>query len=120
MHVSLASPIMIRLRCVWYLVHFVVILLVHIHREFYVFDYVKINVGEPHLPISIAARGKATICPHVMIDKGQASTGDHYFHCVNFTPSVNLILDVKAPSSSEDADDILQSFYKGMCVYECV
>ena len=79
----------------------------------------QINVGEPHLPISIAARGKATICPQVLIDEGQASAGDHDFHCVNFTPSVNLILDVKAPSSNEDAGEILQSFYRGICMYYC-
>jgi len=79
-------------------------------------------VGEPHLLIIsiIVAREKAAICPQVVIDDGQASAGDHYFHYVNFTLSVNLILDVKTPSSNEDDGDILQSFYRGMCVYTCV
>ncbi len=66
------------------------------------------------MPISIALRGKATICPQVLIDDGHAAAGDHDFHCVNFTPSVNLIVDVKAPSTTLDDDDVLQSFYKGI------
>ena len=65
------------------------------------------------MPISTASRGKAIICPQVLIDGGHANAGDHDFHCVNFTPSVNLIVDVKAPSGNEVVDDVLQSFYRG-------
>jgi hypothetical protein len=69
------------------------------------------------LPISIASRGKATICPQVLIDDGYANVGDHDFHCVNFTPSVNLVVDVKDPSANEEVDDVLQSFYRGMYIH---
>jgi hypothetical protein len=41
-----------------------------------------IPVGEPHLPISIVTRGKATICPQALINDGKARDGDHDFHCV--------------------------------------
>jgi hypothetical protein len=58
-------------------------------------------------------KGKGIICPQVLIDGGHANAGDHDFHCVNFTPSVNLIVDVKAPSGNEVVDDVLQSFYRG-------
>ncbi len=73
-------------------------------------------MGEPYLPIRIALRGKATICPQVLIDDGHAAARDHDFHCVNFTPSVNLIVDVKAPSITLDDDDVLQSFYRGIYI----
>jgi hypothetical protein len=68
------------------------------------------------LPVSIATRGKSTICPQAMIDEGKTGAGDHDFHCVNFTPSVNMIVDIKAPSSTADVGEVLQSFYRGMYV----
>jgi hypothetical protein len=71
-------------------------------------------MGEPHLPISIALRGKATICLQVLIDDGHAVVGDHDFHCVNFTSSVNLVVDFKAHSTTLDDYDVLQSFYRGI------
>ena len=76
-------------------------------------------MGEPHLPISLATRGKVTICPQSMIVDGHARAGDHDFHCVNFTPSVNLLVDMKDHSIHDD-DDGIQSFYKGVdshCVH---
>ena len=71
-------------------------------------------MGQPHLPISISLRGNTTICPKVLIDDDRVAARDHDFHCVNFTPSVNLIVDVKASSTTLDVDDVLQSFYRGM------
>ena len=59
------------------------------------------------MPITVVTRGKATICPQVLIDDGKASVGNHDFYCVNFTPSVNLIVDIKTPSSTSDVDEIL-------------
>ncbi len=67
------------------------------------------------MPISIAARGKSTICPRSLIDDNTASAGDHDFHCVNFTPSVNLIVHVKDSLTLSDCDEVLQSYYKGTC-----
>jgi hypothetical protein len=69
----------------------------------------QINMGEPHLPISLAARWKASICSQSMIDHGFARAGDHDFNCVNFTPSVNLLVDVKNPRTLEDDDGVQQS-----------
>jgi hypothetical protein len=71
-------------------------------------------VGKPHLPISIALRENATICPQVLIDDGHVAAEDHDFHCVNFTPSVNLIVDAKAPRTTLDDDHVLQSVYRGI------
>jgi hypothetical protein len=76
-------------------------------------------VREPHLPVIIVTRRKVTNFPQALIDDGKASVGYHEFHCVDFIPtSVNLIMDINALSSTTDASDILQSFYKG--VYVCV
>ena len=75
-------------------------------------------MGEPHLPISIATKGKATICPRSLIDENQASAGDHDFHCVNFIPSVNLIVDVMDSLAQSDCDEVLQSYYRG--TYACM
>ena len=74
-------------------------------------------MGEPHLPISIATRGKATICPRSLIDENHASASDHDFHSVNFTPSVNLIVDVMDSLIQSGSDDVLQSYYRG--TYAC-
>ena len=88
------------------------------YREFCVFEYAQINVGEPHLHMySTATRGKATICLHVMIDEGQASAGYRDLHCVNVTPSVNLMLDVKARSSNEDVGEISKVSIVEVCAY---
>ncbi len=65
------------------------------------------------MPICIAARGKSLICPHYC---NEAQDGDHEFHCVNFTPSVNLIVDVKDTLDRSDVDEVLQIYYKGMHV----
>ena len=70
------------------------------------------------MPITVVTRGKATICPQVLIDDGKASAGDHDFHCVNFTPSVNLIVDINATSPNSEVNDVLQSFYRGACDQE--
>ncbi len=72
---------------------------------------------EPHLPISLAARGKATIYPQSMIVDGHVRAGNHDFHCVNSTPSVNLVVDMKDPSILDDDDGVQQSFYKGVDTY---
>jgi len=77
----------------------------------------QIPVGEPHVPVGIATRGKATICPQAIIDDGMASAGDHDFNCVNFAPSLNLIVDIKAPSSTSDVSEILQRFFKNLYVF---
>ena len=74
-------------------------------------------MGEPHLQISIATRGKATICPRSLIDENHASVDDHDFHCVNFTLSVNVIVDIKDSLAQSDCDEVLQSYYRG--TYAC-
>jgi hypothetical protein len=51
-----------------------------------------------------------------MIDDGHAAAGDHDFHCVNFTPSVNLVVDIEDPDIHGE-DVSLQSYYKGMHDY---
>ena len=67
----------------------------------------QVNVGEPHLLISIASRGKGTICPQVIIDDGTTSACYHDFYCVRFTPSVNLIVDIKDPTNNADKGETL-------------
>ncbi len=49
-----------------------------------------------------------------MIDDDFARAGDHDFHCVHLTPSVNLLVDVKTPRTLEDDDGVQQSYYKGV------
>ena len=61
------------------------------------------------MPISITARGKASICPQ-RCNKAQAED----FHCVNFTTSMNLVIDVKDPLDFSDVHKVLQSYYKGI------
>jgi len=72
------------------------------------------------LPITVVTRGKATICPQVLIDDGKASAGDHDFHCVNFTTSVILIMDINATSPTSEVKEVLQSFYRSACDHEYV
>ena len=67
------------------------------------------------MPISVVTRGKATICPQVLIGDGKASFGDHDSHCVNFAPSVNLIVNIYAASPTSEVNEVLQSFYRGAC-----
>ena len=76
----------------------------------------QVNIGEPHLPINITQRGKASICPQFMIDEGHFAADDHEFHCVNFTPNVNLVVDIEDPDIFHDEDVCIQSYYKGMLV----
>jgi hypothetical protein len=76
------------------------------------FGDAHVNVGEPHLPISIASKGKVTICSQVLIDDGTTSVGDHDFNCVNFMPSVNLVVDIKARTNNADEGEALQNFTK--------
>ena len=49
-----------------------------------------------------------------MIDDGFARASDHDFRCINFTPRVNLIVDVKNRRTPEDDDGVQQSYYKGV------
>ena len=72
------------------------------------------------MPITVVTRGKATICPQVLIDDGKASAGDHDFHCVNFTTSVILIMDINATSPTSEVKEVLQSFYRSACDHEYV
>jgi hypothetical protein len=51
-----------------------------------------------------------------MIDEGHVAASDHDFHCVNFTPSVNLVIDIEDPDIHQDEDVSIQSYYKGMHV----
>ena len=69
---------------------------------------------------SVVTRGKATICPQVLIDNGKASVGDQDFHCVNFTPGVHLIVDINATSSTSEANEALKICYRGACDHEYV
>ena len=79
------------------------------HTHTLIFICLQVNVGEPHLPISVTQRGKASICPQFMIDDGHAAAGDHDFHyCVNFTPSVNLVVDIE-DLDIHDEDVTIQS-----------
>ena len=84
--VSSLSRAMTRLRCV-----LLVVVLTHITFSNIVVVNIcmHVNIGDPHLPINITLRGKASICTQFMIDKGGVATGDHDFHCVNFTPNVS-------------------------------
>jgi hypothetical protein len=86
------------------------------HTHTLILICMQVNIGEPHLPISVTQRGKASICPQFMIDDGHAAAGDHDFHCVNFTPSVNLVVDIEDPDIHGE-DVSLQSYYKGMHDY---
>jgi hypothetical protein len=52
-----------------------------------------------------------------MIEDGLAQAGDHDFHCVNFTPSVNLIVDVEHSLDPFNVEEVLNSFYRG--IYPC-
>jgi len=70
----------------------------------------QVNVGEPSLPIQLAARGKASIVPSGF----DLVAGDHDFHVVNLTPSVTLLTEVKA---NPDGSGKLPSFYKGAHYY---
>jgi hypothetical protein len=81
----------------------------------------RILVAEPHLPSSIATRENSTICPQAMIDEGKTGASDHDFICVNFTPSVNVIVDIKAPSSTADVGEaFLFKVSTGVCMCVCL
>jgi hypothetical protein len=70
--------------------------------------WLKVNLGEPPLPIQLARRGKASIV-HVDFD---LIAGDHDFsHVVNLTPSVvTLLTEVK---TNLDDNWGSPSLYKG-------
>ncbi len=68
----------------------------------------QVNVGEPSLPIQLAARGKASIGPSGF----ELVAGDHDFHVVNLTPSVTLLNEVKG---NPNGSGKLPRFYK--CAY---
>jgi hypothetical protein len=49
-------------------------------------------------------------------DEGQVAASDHDFHSVNFTPGVNLVVDIEDRDIHRDEDVCIQSYYKGMHV----
>jgi len=80
----------------------------------------QVNIGEPSLPIELAARGKANIVPtgYPLVAE------DHDFHVVNLTPSVTLLTEINANLYGNGGSP---SFYKGMyalsnyiCLYLCM
>jgi len=67
---------------------------------------IRVNIGEPSLPIQLTSRGKSSI---VFVGY-QLIAGDHDFHVVNLTPSVTLLTDIKP---NENGEGGLPNFYKG-------
>ena len=57
----------------------------------------KVNIGEPHLPVSLGGRGRSSILPSNV----ESVASDHDFYIVNFTPSVCLRVDIK-PDEGQD------------------
>ena len=54
-----------------------------------------------------------------MIEEGHVAAGDYDFHCVNFTPGENLVVDIEDLDIHHDEDVCIQSYYKGMYVWLC-
>jgi hypothetical protein len=72
------------------------------------FPSLKVNIGEPALPIQSASTGK----PSIVVPVGfQMVAGDHDFHVVNLTPSVTLLAEVRPNLDGVYGE--LPSFYKG-------
>ena len=71
------------------------------------FPSLKVNIGEPSLPIQLASTGKPSIVPVGF----QMVAGDHDFNVVNLTPSVTLLTEVRPNLDGVNGE--LPSFYKG-------
>jgi hypothetical protein len=71
--------------------------------------WVQVKIGEPSLPIQLAARGKECMVPACC----ELVAGDHDFHVVNLTPSVTLLTEVKSDAAKRGSGH-LPSLYKGL------
>eukprot|EP00873_Tetraselmis_striata_P042617 jgi/Tetstr1/462881/TSEL_007830.t1 len=76
-------------------------------------DKAKVGVGEPNLPISLAARGKASLVPVDDNGKSFNDAGDHDYSGQSVVPSVHLISELTVPAEDRNVDLAKPALYRG-------
>jgi len=76
-------------------------------------DKAKVGVGEPNLPISLAARGKASLVPVDNNGKSFNDAGDHDYSGQSVVPSVHLISELTVPTEDRNVDLAKPALYRG-------